>query len=68
MIAALQEMRGRFSESYFVDVVDIDQHPALETIWGDKVPVLLDGDVEICHYFLAPDLLALHLAHPQKRP
>ena len=38
--------------------------PALETKWGDKVPVLLDGESEICHYFLAPDQLALHLAQP----
>ena len=29
--------------------------------WGDKVPVLLDGGVEICHYFLDVDELAAHL-------
>lgn len=67
MIAALQEMRGRFSGSYVVEVVDIDHHPALETKWGDKVPVLLNGDVEICHYFLDTDRLTLHLANPETR-
>ena len=64
MIAALQEMQGRSPQLFDVDVVDVDQHPALETQWGEKVPVLLDGDTEICHYFLAPDQLALHLAQP----
>lgn len=67
MIAALQEMQGRFSGSFVVEVVDIDRHPALETKWGDKVPVLLDGDVEICHYFLDADRLTLHLVNPETR-
>ena len=62
MIAALQEMQGRFADTYDVRVVDIDAHPALESKWGDKVPVLLDGDEEICHYFLDQDRLRLHLA------
>ncbi len=64
MIAALQEMQVRSPQPFDVDIVDIDQHPALEIQWGDKVPVLLDGDTEICHYFLAPDRLALHLGQP----
>ena len=42
---------------YAIDVVDIDLHPTLEATWGDKVPVLLDGDTEICHYFLDADRL-----------
>ena len=67
MIAALQELQGRFTDTYVVDVVDIDQHPALETKWGDKVPILLDGEVEICHYFLDTDRLALHLVKPEMR-
>jgi thioredoxin reductase (NADPH) len=33
-------------------VIDVDRHPRLEEKWGDKVPVLLDGDREICHYYL----------------
>ena len=68
MIAALQELQGRFAGSFAVDVIDIDQYPALETKWGDKVPVLLDDDVEICHYFLDPDRLTMHLSHPPIGP
>ena len=62
MIAALHELQGRFLEGVEIDVVDVDHHPALESKWGDKVPVLLDGDEEICHYFLDQDRLRLHLA------
>ena len=67
MIAALQELRGGFFDGYIVDVIDVDQHPSLEAKWGDKVPVLLDGDVEICHYFLDKDRLASHLGNLEKR-
>ena len=35
-----------------VEVIDIDAHPVLEARWGDKVPVLLDGEHELCHYRL----------------
>ena len=68
MIAALQELQGRSASCFEVNVIDIDQYPALETKWGDKVPVLLDDDVEICHYFLDPDRLTMHLSHLPIRP
>lgn len=61
MIAALQQLQGRLVNGFSFDVVDIDQHPALEEKWGDKVPVLLDGDTEICHYFFDAARLVLHL-------
>ena len=67
MIAALQVLQGRFFDDYVVEVVDVDLHPALEERWGDKVPVLLDGEVEICHYFLDADKLAKHLLPVEKR-
>jgi glutaredoxin len=50
MAAQLETLRGRFD--FRVEVVDVDRHPELEEKWGDKVPVLLDGEREICHYFL----------------
>jgi thioredoxin reductase (NADPH) len=61
MIASLEASRDRFPEGYDVEVVDVDQHPALEAKWGDKVPVLLDGEVEISHYFLDLARLESHL-------
>ena len=68
MIAALQELQGHLVGGFAVIVIDIDRHPALETKWGDKVPVLLDDDVEICHYFLDTDRLTMHLSHLPIRP
>jgi len=50
MIAELEQLRAR--HDFTIDVVDVDREPALEEKWGDKVPVLLDGNLEICHYFL----------------
>ncbi len=35
-----------------VDEIDVDSDSRLEALWGDKVPVLLAGKDEICHYRL----------------
>ncbi|MFN3986548.1 MAG: glutaredoxin family protein [Rhodocyclaceae bacterium] len=35
-----------------VEVVDVDRHPKLEARWDELVPVVLAGDVELCHYHL----------------
>jgi hypothetical protein len=35
-----------------IDEIDVDSDPALEARWGDKVPVLLAGDRELCHFTL----------------
>lgn len=66
LIAALEEFRGRFSLTFTVEVVDIDRHPELEARWGDKVPVLLDGGAEICHYYLDAQALTRHLGPSQQ--
>lgn len=50
LLAALAQFQGRYE--FDIEVVDVDSHPRLEEKWGDKVPVLMDGDLEICHYFL----------------
>ena len=50
LIAALAQYQGRYS--FDIEVVDVDRHPQLEARWGDKVPVLLDGERELCHYYL----------------
>jgi len=50
LITGLKQFQGRYD--FEIAVVDVDRHPALEEKWGDKVPVLLDGDREICHYYL----------------
>jgi hypothetical protein len=60
MLTALQALQGRFS--FEVRVIDVDSRPELEARWGDKVPVLLDGDVELCHYHLDVAALDARLA------
>jgi thioredoxin reductase (NADPH) len=42
--------------------LDVDRYPALEERWGDKVPVVLDGELEVCHYHLDVDAVGARLA------
>ena len=60
LIAALKQFQGRYD--FDIEVVDVDADPRLEEKWGDKVPVLLDGDLEICHYFLDAEAVDTRLA------
>jgi hypothetical protein len=48
-----------------VERVDIDSDPKLVARYGHKVPVLVGGDEEICHYFLDEPQLAEYLSRPQ---
>jgi glutaredoxin len=44
--------------AFSVETVDIDGDPDLVARYGHKVPVLVGGGEEICHYFLdEPQLL-----------
>ena len=58
MIAALEAFRNRNQVEFEIDVIDIDADTGLESKYGDKVPVLLRGEREICHYFLDETKLA----------
>jgi hypothetical protein len=62
LATALERHRAERGVAISVNVIDVDRHADLEAKWGDKVPVLLDGDDEICHYFLDAAKLRLHLA------
>jgi thioredoxin reductase (NADPH) len=55
MIAALEPVAAR--HGWRMEVLDVDERPALEARWGERVPVLLADGVEICHYRL--DLAAV---------
>ena len=44
------------------ELVDIDSDPKLVVRYGHKVPVLVGGDEEICHYFLDEPQLAEYLS------
>lgn len=50
MIEALRGLRGALR--FDIEVVDVDADPVLERLYGEKVPVLMHGDHELCHYRL----------------
>jgi len=50
LIAGLRILQARYD--FEIEVVDVDRHAELEEKWGDKVPVVLDGAVEVCRYHL----------------
>ena len=50
MIAALQILQARLS--FHLEVVDVDSDDELRSRYGERVPVLLAGGEEICHYYL----------------
>lgn len=64
MVLALGRLRDalRFS----VEVFDVDADPALESRYGERVPVLTDeAGIEICHYHLDESALRGALAAAQ---
>ncbi len=60
LIAGLKRFQARYD--FDIEVVDVDRHPGLEERWGEKVPVLLDGERELCHYYLDPEAVDARLS------
>lgn len=56
---ALQPLQAELG--FDVEIVEIDDFPELEAKYDELVPVLLHGDVEICHYFLDEQALRKHI-------
>ena len=50
MIAGLRILQAGVSFEF--EVVDVDADPALESRFGEFVPVLAAAGVELCHYHL----------------
>ncbi|MDN5935077.1 MAG: glutaredoxin family protein [Nitrosospira sp.] len=48
MIAALRELQARLS--FRLEVVDVDGDADFRARYGERVPVLVAGGQEICHY------------------
>ncbi|HTP45611.1 MAG TPA: glutaredoxin family protein [Casimicrobiaceae bacterium] len=51
-----------------VTEIDVDGDAALEARWGDKIPVLLAGERELCHYRLDASAVAAYLARAAGQP
>jgi glutaredoxin len=60
MIVLLRPLEAQ--HGFEVDIVDVDTDPALEQRYGERVPVLMAGNEEICHYYLDCDKLRAYLA------
>ena len=60
MIAALRHLQGRFL--FDITVVDVDSDAALESRFGEKVPVLMCDGRELCHYFLNEPVVTAFLS------
>ena len=53
-------LAGRYE--FGIEIVDIDVDRDLVARYGHKVPVLVGGEEEICHYFLDEQQLAEYLS------
>lgn len=58
LLDALRPLAAELSFEF--EVIDVDQHPALEERWGELVPVVLAGEHELCHYHLDADAVRAH--------
>jgi hypothetical protein len=52
MAAALRSLGVAFEE------VDVDSDPLLDERYGENVPVLFQGDSELCRHRLTPEAIA----------
>ncbi len=68
--AALEELHAFLetaglaaAEPVSVDVVDLAEHPELETVYGTRVPVIEWRGKEICHFFFDESAVRKCLRH-----
>lgn len=59
MLAELKPWQERYG--FTLNVLDVDEDPVLEARFNELVPVLMDGETEICHYHLDAARLEAHL-------
>ena len=55
MVSTLSEWRAELG--FEIERVDVDTSPELAARYGAKVPVLMHGSFEVCHFFLDLDAL-----------
>lgn len=60
MIEALRGLQGLFA--FQLAVVDVDSDPALGRRHGEKVPVLMHGERELCHFRLDSAAVTAYLS------
>lgn len=60
MLQHLEQLQGEMGFS--LRVVDVDENADLEARFGERVPVLMAGEREICHYRLDQQALRTYLS------
>ena len=65
MIADLRSWHGEFP--FALEICDVDVATETQRLYGEKVPVLLVDDKEICHYYLDPSALSAALERGVRR-
>jgi hypothetical protein len=60
MVASLRALQAL--HPFALQVRDVDDDPQLDARYGDRVPVLLAGDEELCHFRLEPAAVNAWLA------
>jgi len=61
MIEALRSLQD--SSHFGIVVVDVDSDPMLERRYGERVPVLMHGERELCHHHLLPAVITAYLSN-----
>lgn len=61
MLEALRNLQGL--RHFEIQVVDVDSDPELCRRHGEKVPVLMHGSRELCHFRLEPAAVTAYLAN-----
>ena len=59
MISGLRRLQARFH--FELAIVDVDSDPELQRRHGEKVPVLMHGERELCHAALEPVSVTAYL-------
>ena len=58
MLRALQRYQAQLG--FQLQAVDVDADPGLARRYGERIPVLMAGETELCHYFLDETALLRH--------
>lgn len=59
LLAALKPICDEFQA--VVDVVDVDDSPKYLAEYGQRVPVVVGGETELCHFFLDASAIRAYL-------
>lgn len=60
MVEALERLRAE--TPFVLEVVDVEDDPELEELFGERVPVLVADGEEICHYQIDLAAFSAHLS------